>query len=236
MSNKIYGSIVFILFLGVFLSGHQAARASDGISYISNRVRIIRPSEPEKILTAPEAMSSEAPLNVAETQPEDLETEPQELTAGFEASPSVSGESEPMAEEISEERLREEISNIIGRKERFYSRKGRIDPFEPFLRQPEPDVTPEEQAQIERRVPRTPLEKIDLSQLTLTAVLRLPQKNQALVQDSSGKGYVVSEGTYVGNKGGQISKIFRDRIVVEEKFLDVFGKVSVRERELKLQQ
>ena len=236
MSNKIYGSIVFILFLGVFLSGHQAARASDGISYISNRVKIIRPSEPEKILTAPEAVSSEAPSNEAETQTEDLETEPQELTTGFEASPSVSGESEPMAEEISEERLREEISNIIGRKERFYSRKGRIDPFEPFLRQPEPDVTPEEQAQIERRVPRTPLEKIDLSQLTLTAVLRLPQKNQALVQDSSGKGYVVNEGTYVGNKGGQISKIFRDRIVVEEKFLDVFGKVSVRERELKLQQ
>ena len=235
MSNKIYGSIVFILFLGICFSGYdQSAQASDGISYISNRVKIIRPEKPEQAETTSETVSSETLLAAAESQPDELATQLPEPSPMIEteATPVVVGESEAMTEE----RMREEIANIIGRKERFYSRKGRIDPFEPFLRQPEPDVTPEEQAQIERRVPRTPLEKIDLSQLSLTAVLRMPAKIQALVQDSSGKGYVVSEGTYVGNKGGQISKILRDRIVVEEKFLDVFGKVSVRERELKLQQ
>jgi len=232
MSNKIYGCIVFILFLGVCFSGlDQAAYASDGISHISNRVKIIRPEQPEKLATAPETVSSETPSVAAESEPDAVEAEQAPMT-GTEVSSSVSDGPQEMTEEM----LREEISDIIGRKERFYSRKGRIDPFEPFLRQPEPDIATETQDQLERRVPRTPLEKIDLSQLSLTAVLRMPSKTQALVQEASGKGYVVSEGTYVGNKGGRVSKIFKDRIVVEEKFLDVFGKVSVRERELKLQQ
>ena len=80
------------------------------------------------------------------------------------------------------------------------------------------------------------MEKIDLSQLRLTAVLRTPTRTKALVQESSGKGYVINEGTYIGNKGGQVSKILNDRMMVEEKYLDVFGKISVREREMKLQQ
>jgi type IV pilus assembly protein PilP len=132
--------------------------------------------------------------------------------------------------------IREEVSALIGKKEQFYSRKGRIDPFEPFLRKPEPVDVGDEKANLNRRTPRTPLEKIDLSQLKLTAVLRMLTKSRALVQESSGKGYVVNEGTYIGNKGGQVSKIFKDRIMVEEKYLDVFGKISVREREIKLQQ
>jgi type IV pilus assembly protein PilP len=228
MSNKIYGCIVFILFLGVCFSGlYQAAHASDGIRHVSNRVKIIRP---EKTATAPEAVPSETTSVAAESKP--VGTEQQKPLAGIAPSPAVSDQPGEMTEEM----MREEISDIIGRKERFYSRKGRVDPFEPFLRQPEPDIAPEEQAQLERRVPRTPLEKIDLSQLTLTAVLRMPTETQALLQEASGKGYVVSEGTYVGNKGGRITNILKDRVVVEEKFLDVFGKVSVRERELKLQQ
>ena len=75
-----------------------------------------------------------------------------------------------------------------------------------------------------------------MSQLRLTAVLRSQTKTRALVQETSGKGYVINEGAFIGNKGGQVSKIFKDRIMVEEKYLDVFGKISVREREMKLQQ
>ena len=59
-------------------------------------------------------------------------------------------------------------------------------------------------------------------------------KIRALIQEASGKGYIISEGTYIGNKGGQVTKITNDRVVVEEKYIDVLGKVAVREIEIKL--
>mgnify|MGYP001814507167 FL=1 len=40
--------------------------------------------------------------------------------------------------------------------------------------------------------------------------------NKALVEDATGKGYVVQEGTYVGQHDGIVKKIYEDRIIVEE--------------------
>lgn len=247
MVNKIYCCIVSILFLGTCFSGRlQTANASDAARYMSNRIKIIRP---EKTVKAPsvkdsDTISSKSPGIVFDSKKPaslDMQVDMQDKKMTKQAAlPEAGREKGDRAEEadsvMTEEMLREEITNLIGAKEQFYSRKGRIDPFEPFLRQPEPDMQTEEQIQLERRTPRTPLEKIDLSQLKLTAVLRTPTKTKALVQESSGKGYIVSQGTYIGNKGGQVSEISKNRIMVEEKYLDVFGKVSVRERELKLQQ
>ena len=234
---KIYCCVISILFLWICFSGvDQIADASDAVRYISNRVKIVRP---EKIVKTSDSLYSDTAVKeseikiatVPETQPK---TQPKkqpdiqsQILAGGQG--AVSGEK-------SEAAIREEVFALIGKKERFYSRKGRVDPFEPFLRKPEPDIYSDGKDTLKRRVPRTPLEKIELSQLKLTAVLRTPTKIRALVQEFSGKGYVVNEGTYVGNKGGQVSKILRDRIMVAEKYLDVFGKISVREREMKLRQ
>lgn len=161
-----------------------------------------------------------------------LTAPPTVQTAEGQAAIPAGGGAAPAAAEAA---VKSEFASLMGLKERLYVRKGRVDPFEPFLRQPEPEVTPETQPELNRRVPQTPLEKIELSQLKLTAVLRTPTKTRALVQEGSGKGYVIEEGTYIGNKGGQVSKILKDRITVAEKALDVFGKITVMERELKLQ-
>jgi len=158
--------------------------------------------------------------------------EPAVLPSG---QPGTGTPSEKLATGATGESIKTEFASLMGIKEKYYVRKGRIDPFEPFLRKPEPDVTAEAKAELNRRVPRTPLEKIDLAQLKLTGVLRAENKTRALVQEVSGKGYIVDEGTYIGNKGGQVSKILKDRIMVSEKALDVFGKITVLERELKLQ-
>lgn len=238
MVNKIYCCIASILFLGTCFSGQlQNANASDAARYISNRVKIVRP---EKTVKAPDTTSPEPPAVVSDSKisaPSETQDKKMAEQAFLPEPGQEKGDRiEATDSEMTEEMLRKEITNLIGAKEQFYSRKGRIDPFEPFLRQPEPAARTEEQVQLKRRTPRTPLEKIDLSQLKLTALLRTPTKTKALVQESSGKGYIVSEGTYIGNKGGQVSEISKNRIMVEEKYLDVFGKVSVRERELKLQQ
>jgi len=237
---KIYCCIISILFLGVCFSGvDQDADASDAVKYISNRVTIVRP---EKIVKTSDSVSLVVAVKESETkiatapdlQMHEVDT-PADSVEAFTPGGDVSVVG-GVSEEKSEAEIREEVSALIGKKQRFYSRKGRIDPFEPFLRKPEPEVATGENSKLKRRVPRTPLEKIDLSQLRLSAVLRTPTKTRALVQESSGKGYVINEGTYIGNKGGQVLTIFKDRVMVEEKYLDVFGKISVRERELKLQQ
>ena len=246
---KIYCCVISILFLGVCFSGvDQNADASDAVRYISNRVKIVRP---EKIVKTSDSLYSDTAVKeseikiaaVPETQPKTQpDIQAQILSAGGQEdgaevlTPIGEVSVGEVSGEKSEAAIREEVFALIGKKERFYSRKGRVDPFEPFLRKPEPDISTDVKNKLKRRVPRTPLEKIDLSQLKLTAVLRTPTKTRALVQEVSGKGYVVNEGTYVGNKGGQVSKILKDRIMVEEKYLDVFGKISVREREMKLQQ
>ena len=58
--------------------------------------------------------------------------------------------------------------------------------------------------------------------------------NRALVEESSGKGYVIKKGTYIGINSGKVIKIIKEKVVVEEEFEDVFGKTKLHQREIKL--
>jgi type IV pilus assembly protein PilP len=239
---KIYCCIVAILFLGVCFSGvYQNADASDAVKYISNRVKIIRPGKMVKISdsvsTAGAVKGAETKVaSVSQFQPKTAvqlpATKGQEK--GVEAlTPGGDIPVDGMSGQTSEVQIREEVSAIIGKKERFYSRKGRIDPFEPFLR--ETKVITKE-SKLKRRMPQTPLEKMELSQLKLTAILRTPTKARALVQEASGKGYVISEGDFIGRKGGYVTKILDDKVIVVVEKTDYLGKPIFDDNELKLRQ
>ena len=122
----------------------------------------------------------------------------------------VDSPSAATAEETSE--LIKESLQIAG----SYDPKDRFDPFEPlFKEQPTVQETTTEKGKREKRKPQTPLERVALSQLKVTAIIRSPGGNRALVQDASGKGYVVRKGTYIGLNAGQVIEIDKDRIVVE---------------------
>jgi type IV pilus assembly protein PilP len=84
------------------------------------------------------------------------------------------------------------------------------------------------------RIPRTPLERIDISQLKLVGIVVSADGNKALFESASGKGYVVRQGDYIGTHAGKIVRIQKDRIVIEEEIEDVTGKVKIRKIELKL--
>jgi type IV pilus assembly protein PilP len=114
---------------------------------------------------------------------------------------------------------------------RLYNPAGKIDPFEPLFR--EKSTMPKKKKQIKRE-PRTPLERIDLSQLKLVGIILASSGNRAIVEESSGKGYVVKTGTYIGINGGKIVNIDKELITVEEQFEDVFGKIQTQKRKLKL--
>ncbi|MFW5639550.1 MAG: pilus assembly protein PilP [Thermodesulfobacteriota bacterium] len=135
------------------------------------------------------------------------------------------------------------ISEIAGEEEPreyiVYARKERIDPFVPLFKE-EPETKEPEQKESDGKPkppPRrlTPLEKLDLSQLKLVGIVRTPRGNKAMVEEASGKGYIIDKGTYIGIHSGQVVEIKKDRIVVEEKDTDPMGKVTVRTREIKFQ-
>jgi len=83
-------------------------------------------------------------------------------------------------------------------------------------------------------MPTTPLERIELSQLRLRAVVRSASGNKALVEEASGKGYIITKGTFIGVNQGTVIEIQKDKIVVEEEIEDIQGEITVKKRELRL--
>jgi type IV pilus assembly protein PilP len=114
----------------------------------------------------------------------------------------------------------------------IYNPKGKIDPFEPLFRE-QPSVAMVKKKH-KKRIPRTPLERIDLSQLKLVAIILASSGNRALVEESTGKGYVIKNGTYVGTNAGKVVKIEKNKVIVAEEYEDVLGNVTLRNKELKL--
>jgi len=116
----------------------------------------------------------------------------------------------------------------------LYIPEGKLDPFEPLFKK-EPVSLAVGNKTIKQRKPLTPLERVNLSQLTLVGIIQAPSGNRALVQETSGKGYVVKKGTYIGTNSGKIVQILKDRIIIEEESEDIYGKVSIIKKPIKLQ-
>jgi type IV pilus assembly protein PilP len=75
---------------------------------------------------------------------------------------------------------------------------------------------------------------IDLSQITLSAVLKAGNVNQALIVGSEGKGFIIKIGDYLGLNCGLVKKILIDKIIVEEEIETLLGKIKTIVREINL--
>jgi type IV pilus assembly protein PilP len=113
----------------------------------------------------------------------------------------------------------------------IYDPKGKMDPFEPLFKKP---TVAMKKSKVKKRTPRTPLERIDISALRLVAIVMASSGNRALVEESSGKGYVIKKGTYMGTNSGKVVKIEKNKVIVAEEYEDYRGKVIVRNKEIKL--
>lgn len=114
----------------------------------------------------------------------------------------------------------------------LYSGEGKVNPFLPLIKADAPVVDPDTGT---RRVPQTPLERFDIGQLKLSAIIESPEGNSAIIEESSGRGYVVKPGTYIGLNGGQIKSITREKIIIEEPIgKNERGEVKVNRIELTL--
>ena len=113
----------------------------------------------------------------------------------------------------------------------MYNPAGKIDPFEPLFKEQKVVV---KKSKKKKRLPQTPLEKVDISQLKLVGIILAESGNRALVEEASGKGYVIKKGTFIGINSGKVAEINKEKVIVEEEVDDVFGKTALRKREMKL--
>ena len=109
-----------------------------------------------------------------------------------------------------------------------YDPTGKRDPFQPFIATQTPVMPPGEE------IPVTPLQKYDISQLKLVAILVGKGEGRAMVEDAEGKGYIVEKGIYMGRNFGKVKAVMKDRVVIEERYKDYMGQVKTKEIVLQL--
>lgn len=103
-----------------------------------------------------------------------------------------------------------------------YDSTGKRDPFRPF------DFSPKES----ERDDLTPLERYDIGQLKLTAVLDGFDEPTAVVENAAGRGFTVKRGAKIGPNGGVITEVLKDKLVIVETTTDYTGETKSRTVEL----
>jgi len=106
-----------------------------------------------------------------------------------------------------------------------YDSTGRRDPFKP------PSVGVSRQ---QRGEPTTPLQRYDVGQLKLVAIIYDTHEPRAVLEDEAGLGYIVKRGTLVGLNDGEIRAIERGKLVIEEQAVDYYGESHPSEIVLEL--
>jgi type IV pilus assembly protein PilP len=101
-----------------------------------------------------------------------------------------------------------------------YDPSGRRDPFAPVVQQLQPG---------KMDVSLPPLQRVNLTELNLIAIVWGAYGYTAMVQTPEGYGYAVRRGTRLGQNNGVVSAITERGIIVQERFTDVYGKKQERE-------
>ncbi len=96
-----------------------------------------------------------------------------------------------------------------------YILEGRPDPFVPFISEKASTQKLNPDEIIEEDVELTGMRQFEPGQLTLVAVLKTNDNKIAMVEDVTGKGYMLNRGTPIG-RHGIVSKITLQQVVVTE--------------------
>ena len=96
-----------------------------------------------------------------------------------------------------------------------YTLEGRPDPFVPFLTKKATVAQLDPNEIIEDDTELTGMRQFEPGQLTLVAVLETGTKKVAMVEDVTGKGYILSEGTAIG-RHGEVTTINLQQVLITE--------------------
>jgi len=130
----------------------------------------------------------------------------------------------PAAGKVEAEKPVPVLEQVEEQKPPEYQVVGVRDPFQPFagLKPAESMISGEIGKGVD------PLQQLSLAQLYLVGVI-MGKQNKALLQDTTGLGYIVHEGTLIGENNGVVTKITKDSVTVKQHFKDYMGRVSTRE-------
>jgi len=107
---------------------------------------------------------------------------------------------------------------------RLYNPEGKIDPFAALFKEEKLAAGDGEAMEMRKAgicIPHTPLQKADLSQIKLVGIIRASSENRAMVEEASGRGYVIEKGTFIGINCGRVGRILKDLVIVDEPLLPV---------------
>ena len=107
-----------------------------------------------------------------------------------------------------------------------YDSTGKRDPFRSFVWD-RPEILAGEPTE-------GPLEKFDIGQLSLLAVVWKTGNARALVQDPSGGNYIVAQGARMGKNSGRVTHIEDGLVVVRETYVDYLGQETQKNIEMRM--
>jgi len=103
----------------------------------------------------------------------------------------------------------------------YYNPSGKRDPFKPF----------EGGEIVYSAFAKAPLERFELNQLELTAIVWGIARPKVLFRAPDGYSYIAQVGTGIGRNRGRITKITKNRVLIGEEFRDPSGQYVARESE-----
>ena len=108
-----------------------------------------------------------------------------------------------------------------------YSGAGRRDPFRSFeWEQLKLDALNADES--------TPLERFDVSQLSLLGVVWDVYSARALIQDPSGMSYVIGAVARLGKNDGRVIRIDDNLVIVKETYVDYLGEETIKDIEMRI--
>lgn len=105
-----------------------------------------------------------------------------------------------------------------------YDPVGKRDPFRSFVLERQRQLSDHE---------RGPLEQFDLNQLEVTGVVWETNRPRAMIEDPSGRGYIVQEGTAIGKNSGFVVRIDDQTVLVRETYVDFLGEATIKAIEMR---
>jgi len=124
------------------------------------------------------------------------------------------------------EKQKKDQSPPIAQDVYVYNPNGKVDPFVPIMSDSLEDESPQKNAgdkKVAPEVPMTPLQKLDVNDFVLVAVLSTPKGLCALLEDPAMNGFIIKEGMQIGRKAGVIRKILSSSVLIEEQNVEVQG-------------
>lgn len=184
------------------------------------------------------------------TKPSQVVSKPISKSNSSKKKPAVSGHTEkkpelvsdgpPVQDSVKEPQAGGDINDLVSLQKTVifkpmekYDSKNRVDPFIPLIAEKDSSAGSGSSENSKPKRTLTPLEKLELSQIKLVAVVEMQDQTIAMVEEATGKGYEVSIGTYIGPNSGRVTSITREGIKIEEKVRDYLGKHHMRYEEIK---